>query len=126
MRRVVLDAVALLSWFEPDGAHRALRVEYEAGTLAVLGPRHLVADVLGAVSSRKGLSADRLARVGAELHRLGLQLQDASMVELAPWLAKGLPAHRAAYPALAASLEVPLVTDDPELRRVAAGLLQPD
>jgi predicted nucleic acid-binding protein len=126
MRRVVLDAGALLTWFEPDGAHRAVRAEYEAGTLSVIGPRHLVGDTLGALASREGLPAERLARVGAELHRLGLQLQDPPVSELATWLAKGLPADRAAYPALASSLEVPLVTDDPELRRAAAGLLQPD
>lgn len=126
MKRVVLDAGTLLSWFAPDGAHRALRTDYEAGTLAIIGPRHLVADALGAVASREDVPADRLARVGAELHRLGLQLQDPPTSELVPWLTKGLPAHRAAYPALAASLEVPLVTDDPELRRVASGLLQSD
>jgi len=124
MRRVVLDAGAFLTWFEPDGAHRALRAEYEAGNLTVIGPRHLAADALGMVASREGVPAERLARIGAELHRLGLQLQDPPVSELAAWLAKGLPAHIAAYPALASSLEVPLVTDDPELQRVAAGLLQ--
>jgi predicted nucleic acid-binding protein len=126
MRRVVVDAGVLLTWFEPDGAHRALRAEYEAGTLTVVGPRHLVGDALGVLASREGLPAERLARVGSELHRLGLQLQDPLVSELAAWLAKGLPADKAAYPALASSLEVPLVTDDPELRRVAAGLLPPD
>ena len=123
MRRVVVDAGALLGWFDTGRPHRSLRAEYEAGTLAVIGPRSLVADTLGTLAGR-GVPADTLARIGAELHRIGLQLQDPPMPELAAWLAKGLPSHRAAYPALAASLEVPLVTDDPALRRVAAGLLQ--
>jgi predicted nucleic acid-binding protein len=125
VRRVVLDAGALLTWFEPDGAHGGLRTEYEAGTLTVIGPRHLVADALGALASRDRAPAERLVRVAGELHRLGLLLQDPPVSELATWLAKGLPAHRAAYPALAASLEVPLVTDDPELLRIATGLLAP-
>ncbi|HET7686236.1 MAG TPA: hypothetical protein VFM19_07535, partial [Candidatus Limnocylindria bacterium] len=99
--------------------HRSLRTEYEAGPLAVVGPRGLVADVLGTLAGR-GVPEETLPRIGAELQRIGLQLQDPSMEALATWLAKGLAPGRAPYPALAASLEVPLVTDDPDLRRVAA------
>ena len=122
MRRVVVDADVLLGWFDAGSAHRSLRAEYEAGTLAVIGPRGLIAEVLGALTAR-GVDPERLARIGGELQRIGLQLQDPPMTELATWLGKGLAPHRAAYPALAASLEVPLVTGDPELRRVAATVL---
>lgn len=123
MRRVVVDAGVLLAWFDPDSAQRSLRAEYEAGTLAVIGPRGLIADVLGDLSS-DGVPPDRLARIATELQRIGLQLQDAPLAELTTWLARGLTPRRAAYAALAASLEVPLVTDDPELRRVASNLPQ--
>ena len=123
MRRVVVDAGVLLGWFGAESPHRALRAEYEAGTLAVIGPRGLIADALGTLAVR-GAPSDRLGRIGAELQRIGLQLQDPPMEALATWLAKGLQSGRAAYPALAESLEIPLVTDDPELRRVAAGILQ--
>ena len=125
MRRVVVDAGVILGWFDAGSPHRPLRVEYEAGTLALIGPRGLVAEVLGTLAER-GLPPERLARIAPELQRIGLQLQDPPMPELAAWLAKGLAPHRAAYPALAASLEVPLVTEDPELRRVAAGVLLRD
>ena len=121
MRRVVVDAGALLGWFDASSPHRALRAEYEAGTLAVIGPRGLIADALGTLADR-GTPPDRLAHIGAELQRIGLHLQDPPMEALASWLAKGLPSGRAAYPALAASLEIPLVTDDPELHRVASGI----
>ena len=121
MRRLVVDAGVLLGWFEAEGPHRALRAEYEAGTLAVIGPRGLIADALGTLAER-GTPPDRLTRIGAELQRIGLQLQDPPMEALATWLGKGLSAGRAAYPALAASLEIPLVTDDPELHRVAAAI----
>lgn len=121
MRRVVIDAGVLLGWFDVGSPHRRLRAEYEAGTLAVIGPRGLIADALGTLAER-GTPPDRLARIGAELQRIGLQLQDPPMEELASWLAKGLPSGRAAYPALAVSLEIPLVTDDPELQRVAAAI----
>ena len=123
MRRVVIDAGVILGWFEADSPHRALRAEYEAGTLAVIGPRGLIADALGTLAER-GTPPDRLARIGAELQRIGLQLQDPPMETLATWLGKGLPVGRAAYPALAASLEIPLVSGDPELRRVAATVLE--
>lgn len=126
MRRVVMDAGAILSWFEPDGPRRGLRAEYEAGGLAVIGPRHLVADALTVLASERRLPADRLTDVAAELGRLGFELGDPPITELARWLAKGLPAHRAAYPALAVAHELPLVTDDPELRRVARTVLAAD
>ena len=125
MRRVVVDAGVILGWFEAESPHRSLRAEYEAGTLAAIGPRGLIAEVLGTLTQR-GVPPERLARVADELQRIGLQLQDPPMPELATWLTRGLAPHRAAYPALAASLEVPLVTDDPELRRLAAGVLERD
>ncbi len=123
MRRVVVDADVLLGWFDAASPHRSLRAEYEAGALTVIGPRGLIGEVLGRLTER-GVTPEQLARMAAELQRIGLQLQDPPMPELATWLARGLAPHRAAYPALAASLEVPLVTDDPELRVVAAGVLQ--
>ena len=123
MRRVVVDAGVLLGWFDAGGPHRSLRAEYEAGTLAVISPRGLIGEVLGTLTER-GVPPAQLAHIAAELQRIGLQLQDPPMPELASWLGKGLAPHRAAYPALAASLEVPLVTDDPELHRVAATVLQ--
>lgn len=122
MRRIVIDAGVILGWFGPESPHRALRAEYEAGSLVIIGPRGLIAEALGTLAER-GTPPDRLARIGAELQRIGLQLQDPPMETLATWLGKGLPPARAAYPALAASLEVPLVSDDPELRRVAAPVL---
>jgi predicted nucleic acid-binding protein len=123
MRRIVLDAGVFLDWFDAESPHRSLRAEYEAGSLAVIGPRGLIAEALGTLTER-GVGPERLARIGGELQRIGLQLQDPPMPELATWLGKGLAPHRAAYPALAATLEIPLVTDDPELRRVAATVLQ--
>ena len=118
---MVVDANVLLGWFDAASPHRSLRADYEAGTLTVIGPTGLVADALGILAER-GVAPARLTQVGAELQRIGLHLQDPPMEALATWLAKGLPPGRAAYPALAASLEVPLVTDDPELQRSAAGI----
>lgn len=121
MRRVVLDAGVLLGWFDAASPHRSLRAEYEAGTLTVIAPQGVVADALGTLAAQ-GVPGDVLARIGTELHRIGLQLQDPPIEALATWLGKGLLSGQAAYPALAASLEVPLVTDDPELQRVADGI----
>lgn len=123
MRRIVIDPAALLTWFGGDGQHRQLRAEYEAGALTVLAPRHLVADVLGELALRDAPAPDRLARVAGELQRLGIQLQDPPIAELPTWLAQGLDSRRAAYAALAASLDVPLAAADADLRRVASDLL---
>ena len=119
----MIDPAALLSWFGGDGSQRSLRAEYEAGTLTLVAPRHLVADAIGELAAGGDRAPDRLARIAAEMDRLGLHLQDPPAVELAGWLAKGLDARRAAYAALAATLGVPLAAADPELRRVAAELL---
>jgi predicted nucleic acid-binding protein len=123
VKRIVIDAVALLTWFDGTGPHRSLRADYEAGALTVLAPRHLVADVLGELAARDEPAPDRLARIAGELQRLGVQLQDPPVAELAGWLAQGLDPRRAAYAALAASLDVPLAAADADLRRVAADLL---
>ena len=121
-----MDASAVLTWFDPDRSRRGLRADYEAGGLTVIGPRHLLTDILGLLASKRHFEADRLTAVAAELDRLGFELVDPPIAELAPWLAKGLPAHRAAYPALAVAHELPLVTDDPELRRAARTVLAAD
>jgi hypothetical protein len=123
VRRVVADAGVVLGWFEPNGEHRAMRAEYEAGALTVIGPDTLLADAMAELARRGGWTDDRLAAVAGELSRLGLQLQAPPLQDLAHWLAKGLSPGGAACAALAARLEVPLVTDDPDLRRAASGLL---
>ncbi|HSI99015.1 MAG TPA: hypothetical protein VLA59_01370, partial [Patescibacteria group bacterium] len=92
---MVVDAGVLLGWFDPASAHRALRAEYEAGTLTVIAPQGLVAEALGMLAEQ-GVPPESLARIGTERHRIGLQLQDPPMEALATWLGKGLPAARAA------------------------------
>ncbi|HEX7171346.1 MAG TPA: PIN domain-containing protein [Candidatus Limnocylindria bacterium] len=124
MRRIVADAGVVLGWFEPDGEHRALRAEYEAGALTVIAPESLVSDAMARLVRRGGWTDDRLAAVAGELSRLGFQLQTPPLQDLAHWMAKGLSPSGAACAALAARLEVPLVTDDADLRRAASGLLQ--
>ncbi|HEX2883349.1 MAG TPA: hypothetical protein VHQ42_02130 [Candidatus Limnocylindria bacterium] len=123
MRRLVLDAGAVLAWFDADGAASETRTEYESGALRVLGPRHLLADVLDRVARTGNWSADELARIGSELERLGFELTDPPGGLLAVWLARGLDARRAAYAALAEHLEVRLVTEDESLRRHAGSLI---
>ena len=124
MRRVVVDAGAVLAWFDPESPHRALRSEYEAGALSVIAPSDLVASAMGQLARRTGWPEERLARIGGEISRLGFQLQAPPLQDLAHWLGKGLGPSSAACAALADRLDAPLVTDDPDLRRVAPGLLQ--
>lgn len=124
MRRVVVDAGVILSWFGADSSHRSLRAEYEAGGVVIVAPRTIVADALAMLARRDGWTAERLARAGDELERLGLELADPPLEELARWMARGLDRSQAATAALAASLGLPLATGDADLRRVAAVLPQ--
>jgi predicted nucleic acid-binding protein len=119
MRRVVLDASALLTWFADRRAAATLRAEYEQGLLGVVVPRRLTADVLAVIARTSDGPADRLTRVAAEVDRLGFEIRDPPIDELASWLAQGLTTRQATYAALASSLDLPLVTDDSELRRRA-------
>ncbi len=123
MKRLVVDAATLLAWFGHDGAGREMRAEYEAGQLTVLAPRTIVADAIALLASRPGWTADRLERAATELLRLGLELHEPPVSELARYVAAGLPADRAAYPALAASLDLRLATADTRIRQVAAPLV---
>ena len=123
MRRVVLDVGILLSWFDAGGPGRAMRAEYEAGQLTVVAPRTIVADALGVLAGRSGWAADRLERAATELGRLGIELRDPPVATLARHVARGLPADRAAYPALAEALDLRLETDDPRMRSAAGPLV---
>jgi predicted nucleic acid-binding protein len=123
VRRVVLDAGALLTWFGPVARRSGDRDEYEAGALTVVAPPTIVADAVALVARRTDQRAERLARIAGELSRIGLELRDPDPAEQARYIAKGLPADRAAYPALAAQLDLRLVTDDERLRAAAAPLV---
>ena len=125
MKRLGVDARTLLSWFDAHGPGRPLRAAYEAGQLTVVAPRTVVADAIALLASRPGWNPERLERAATELQRLGLDLHDPPVAELVRYVAKGLPADRAAYPALAASLDLPLVTDDEDVRRAAGPFVIP-
>jgi predicted nucleic acid-binding protein len=121
MRRVVVDAATVLSWFDASGTDE--RRVYEAGEFAAIAPRRLHGDLLAAVAARGETRPDRLARIAGELPRIGIQLQDPPLVVLAVWLARGLDAEVAAYAALAEHLDLRLQAQDPRLRDGAKALI---
>ena len=125
MRRVVVDASVLLAWFtSATGPARSLRAEYEQGLLTLVAPRALTLEILEATARSTDWQASRLAKLAAELDRLGLELRDPPTSELASWLASGLGGADAAYAALASGLDIPLVTMDEELLRRASPVAQ--
>ena len=125
MRRVVVDASVVLAWFtSATGAARPLRAEYEQGLLTLVAPRALPLEILEATVRSTDWPASRLAKLAAELDRLGLELRDPPTSELASWLSRGLGGADAAYAALASGLDIPLVTMDEELLRRASPVAQ--
>lgn len=124
MRRVVLDASVLLGWFTrhgpPQPEARALRAEYDAGTLMVVVPPILFADVLETLSRATGWPASKLARLAQDLEALGFEVRTPAGSELARWIGLGLTGSEAAYAAVASELDLPLATTDERLLRIAS------
>lgn|GEM_PF-3739426 len=115
MKRVVLDASGLLSWFGPGGGRNRLRTEYEQGLLTVVAHRQLTDSVLAALAASGTWERDRLIRVASELDRLGFELHEPPIAEVAGWIARGLTADQARAAALASSMDLSLVTADPDV-----------
>jgi hypothetical protein len=121
MRRVVVDAATVLSWFDSSGSVQ--RRAYEAGEFAAVAPRRLHADLLAAIAQRSQSSPDRLARIAGELPHIGIQLKDPPLSLLAGWIGRGLDPNLAPYAALAEHLDMRLEAADPVLRERAAVLI---
>lgn len=119
MKRVFLDASGLLAWFAADGRGRTMRSEYEQGVLRVVAHRRIDMQVLAALTASGQWPADSLVRVAAEVDRLEFELHEPPIDEVAAWMARGLTADQAGNAALASTLDLRLITDDPELLRRA-------
>jgi predicted nucleic acid-binding protein len=127
VKRLVLDTSVVLKWFTVDGernveAARALRAEFQAGTLVVIAPRLLLDEILAAVASTTRWPAEKLVRLATELERVGFEVRDPPASAVAEWVAAGLSPSEAAFAAVASTLDVPLVTDDERLARSASSV----
>jgi predicted nucleic acid-binding protein len=123
MRRLVVDAAAVLAWFDTDGAGADQRRDYEAGEFAAVAPPRIHADMLAAIARRDETSPDRLARIAAELPRIGIQVKDPPLTLVAAWIGRGLDGNLAPYAALAEHLDMRLDAREPMLRERARSLV---
>jgi predicted nucleic acid-binding protein len=120
----VLDASVVLKWFRSDGERhldpaRSLRASFEAGRLIVLAPPLLRLEIVNVAGRRWRWGEDALVDLAVALDDLGLEFEEPELTRVASWTARGLTAYDAAYVALAEAREVPLVTDDDLVVRVA-------
>lgn len=115
MRQLVADAATLADWFTTDAA--PLRAEYESGTLRLVEPRSVAADLVAELATRIEAAPETLSAVADEIDRLGFDLRDPATRDVARWVAGGLDPRRAAYAAVAEAHDLTLATDDAELRR---------
>ena len=123
MRRLVVDAATVLAWFDSDGPGADQRRDYEAGEVAAVAPSRIHADMLAAIARRDAPSPDRLARIAAELPRIGIQVKDPPLTLVAGWIARGLDGGLAPYAALAEHLDVPLAAREAILLERARSLI---
>jgi predicted nucleic acid-binding protein len=120
----VLDASVVLKWFRSDGERhldpaRSLRASFEAGRLIVLAPPLLRLEIVNVAGRRWRWGEDALVDLAVALDDLGFEFEEPELTRVASWTARGLTAYDAAYVALAEAREVPLVTDDDLVVRVA-------
>lgn len=119
-RLVSVDAFHQLSvnWIEAQAAHH----------VTLLSPALLLAEVAGAISRRTGNPglATRAVQALQELPALRLVEMERALMEEAARLAArfGLRGADACYVALAAQLNIPLLTLDREQRSRSAGIVE--
>jgi hypothetical protein len=115
MRVLVADPATLADWFTADAA--PLRAEYEAGSLRLVEPRSVAADLVAELADRTGASSEVLSAIAEEVDRLGFDLRDPATRDIAHWVTHGVDLRRAAYAAVATADDLPLVTSEDDLRR---------
>jgi hypothetical protein len=123
MRALVADPATLADWFTEDAA--PLRAEYEAGSLRLVEPRSVAADLVAELAVRTGASPEVLGAIAEEVDRLGFELRDPATRDIARWVASGLDARRAAYAAVAEADDLPLATMEDDLRRTLGSRARP-
>jgi predicted nucleic acid-binding protein len=127
LRQCVLDVSVLGRWiFQPrEPAAAALRAEFEAGQLIVAVPALIFLELLNVAGRQLGWAADRLSDLVDRLERLRFDVLDPELVGVATWVSRGLTAYDANYVALAEQLQLPLITDDHAVLRLAARIAVP-
>ena len=70
-------------------------------------------------------SAETLDEFAARLDRTGFDVVDPELRAVAVWIGRGLTAYDASYVALAEQLDIPLITVDNAILKVAPGVAQP-
>jgi predicted nucleic acid-binding protein len=117
---LVIDAPVIATWFA--AGERPLRDEYEAGALVVCMPPHARLELIDLLAVRAVADIDGLI---SAIDRLRFEFFEVPAAMLGSWIRHGLSAGAASYAALAESLEVPLVTLDPNLHAAAGPLIMP-
>ena len=124
MTEVVLDASVVAKWFRVvDERHvaqaRDLRVAFNGGELAVVGPSLLPLELINIAGRKWHWARAQLDALARGLEELGFELVEPDLRSVARWTAEGLTAYDAAYVAVAEEREIELVTDDERLLAAA-------
>lgn len=129
MTAAVLDSSVVLKWFRPDERHaapaRRLRERFTRGELTVVVPTLIEVEMLNVAARGWGLGGRQLVSFARRLGRFGFDVRDPELEHVARWAARGLSAYDATYVALAESDDVPLVTDDEGIPRIAGSIAVP-
>lgn len=118
MRRLVVDAKVIASWFSHPNPR--LRDEYEAGALIIFAPPSARLELIDLLAALASGDIDELI---SAIDHLRFELVEPPTNALGRWIRRGLRAAAASYAALAEVLEVPLVTVDPELLAAAGPVI---
>lgn len=82
-------------------------------------PQLLFLEILNVAGRRWAWPREELFELVRALIAMAFEIGESPLVGIGDWMSRGLTAYDAAYVALAERLDIPLVTDDEQILRVA-------
>lgn len=130
MRTLVLDSSCVLPWFrsanEPHVVPaRRLRTAYRLRRVEVAVPPIFFLEMVNVAGRKWQFRSDQLDQLVARLDSLGFRTEQPLLADVARGVSLGLTAYDACYPAVARTLEAPLVTADVQMTRLASDVAVP-
>ena len=130
MNRIVVDASVVLKGYSPERerhAEQAARLfdQIEAERVRIVAPELLLLEVVNIAARKWHFGESSLDVLARSLAGMPIEVEPVDMRRVAAWTGRGLTAYDAAYVAVAEERSLQLLTDDEQIRDIAAGTAIP-